>query len=215
MGGAVSAQSKPSENVLLRKFAGLEPITDNDPFWNQLLSFNMKIDQNDRNALKDFELSINDPLEALMYNTQTTGNFAAFIRVFLRRSAELKMSALCNDKIFLWQTGNALMILRFICKFLTQRLSDSEFAKVFTKNILTPDGKMEACPDFEEPFENTAEELLNALVEILVDLAVNESTMPVHIEAVKCLLSVLSSQLYHETAQGASQFYGYLMSGRW
>ncbi len=47
-------------------------------------------------ALASFDESVSDLLQALMYNTQTTGNFAACIRVFLRRAAELKTSAQCD-----------------------------------------------------------------------------------------------------------------------
>lgn len=130
-----------------------------------------------RREQKQFDESLIDLFESLMYNTQTTGNFAAFIRVFLRRAAELKTSVQCNEfvqypfcfinynlckwivsndnisifsivtfsifsKIFVWQTSNALTILTCICKFLTQRLSESEFVKVFNKNVLTDDGMM-------------------------------------------------------------------------
>ncbi len=48
MGGVISASTKLADNELLKKFSGLQPITDNDPFWNQLLSFNMKIDLTNR-----------------------------------------------------------------------------------------------------------------------------------------------------------------------
>lgn len=45
-----------------------------------------------RAQARAFDESLNDFLQSLMYNTQTSGNFAAFIRVFLRRSTELKTS---------------------------------------------------------------------------------------------------------------------------
>ncbi|VDM45467.1 unnamed protein product [Toxocara canis] len=48
MGSVISADTVIDENVCLRRFTGLQPITDNDPFWNQLLSFNLKIDAYNR-----------------------------------------------------------------------------------------------------------------------------------------------------------------------
>ena len=42
-----------------------------------------------------------DILEPLMYNSPTTGNFAAFVRVFLRRATELKTSAQCDEYVIL------------------------------------------------------------------------------------------------------------------
>lgn len=49
--------------------------------------------------MKQFNESLSDLLESMMHNTQTTGNFAAFIRVFLRRSSELKASEICQKLV--------------------------------------------------------------------------------------------------------------------
>lgn len=197
----------------LKKFSGLEPITDNDPFWNQLLSFNFKPPEN-RQEQKQFEEATTDILEPLMYNTPTTGNFAAFVRVFLRRATELKTSAQCDDKIFLWQTANALIILRFCCQFFNQRLSEAEFAKMFVKNILNVDGKLEVVSDTEDPFESPMDEIINALVEIAVDLPSNDMTISVHFENLKCLLAVLCSELYRDKPAVNSKVIKIFMSGR-
>ena len=48
MGGIISSEAAVVENAHLRKLTGLEPVSDNDPFWNILLSFNLKIDETDR-----------------------------------------------------------------------------------------------------------------------------------------------------------------------
>ncbi|VDK24170.1 unnamed protein product [Anisakis simplex] len=163
-----------------------------------------------------------DLLQSLMYNTQTTGNFAAFIRVFLRRAAELKASELCQNTIFLWQTANALIILRYICKFLTERLTEAEFVKVFDKKLVIKnekdvdsDTEVDENVDGEEEYENTAEEFLDALVDILVELPVSDTTQAIHIEAVKCVIAILSSQLYHDNVMNSSIFFAYLMRGKW
>lgn len=39
MGANSSSISELPENEYLKKLAGAEPISENDPFWNQLLSF--------------------------------------------------------------------------------------------------------------------------------------------------------------------------------
>ncbi|RCN32434.1 hypothetical protein ANCCAN_21761 [Ancylostoma caninum] len=92
MGGRISSETNIAENLPLKRLTGEEAISDNDPFWNTLLSFNLKIDDYDTAEARAFDESLNDFLQSLMYNTQTSGNFAAFIRVFLRRSTELKTS---------------------------------------------------------------------------------------------------------------------------
>ena len=47
MGGSVSTEVKLSENAHLITLCGEKPVSDNDPFWNQLFSFNFKLDDND------------------------------------------------------------------------------------------------------------------------------------------------------------------------
>lgn len=147
------------ENELVRRFSGLEPITDNDPFWNTLVSFNLReaktrleqraFDENLRDSLEVpglpglFSSSTQCScleLEALLYNAPTTGNFAAFVRVTLRRCGEVKAAAVTADKISLWQTRNALVVLRITVTFLAERLSESELLKTFCKSVLTQDG---------------------------------------------------------------------------
>uniref|UniRef100_A0A8R1XKX3 Dymeclin n=1 Tax=Onchocerca volvulus TaxID=6282 RepID=A0A8R1XKX3_ONCVO len=202
----------------MRRFVGLQPISDNDPFWNHFLSFNFLIDSNDRTKVEQFDISLLDTLQSLMYNTSTTGNFASFIHVFLRRAAELKASEICNSTIFLWQTGNALIILRYICKFFVQRLSEAEFIKIIgiAKTYVEKNEAYDS--DFEDEFddlcENKAEEFLDTLVDILVDLPLNDSTETIHIEAIKCLMALLSSQLYDDDVTKSNIFYGYLMQGK-
>lgn len=48
MGGVISSEADIPENALLKKLTGLEPVGDNDPFWNTLLSFNLKVDETDK-----------------------------------------------------------------------------------------------------------------------------------------------------------------------
>ncbi|KAJ1362621.1 hypothetical protein KIN20_022240 [Parelaphostrongylus tenuis] len=146
-----------ADNGPLKKFSGAEPINDNDPFWNKLLSFNLKIDDHDTAQIHAFDDSLNDFLQTLMYNNQTSGNFAAFIRVFLRLSKELKTSERFENIIFVWQASNALNILRYICKFLTQRMSETE---------------CENDSDCEFQYSSTAERVLDTSIEIPADLPV-------------------------------------------
>ncbi|VDN30288.1 unnamed protein product [Cylicostephanus goldi] len=182
MGGRISLDTNIKENPSLQRFSGQESISDNDPFWNTLLSFNLKIDDYDTAEARAFDESLNDFLQSLMYNTQTTGNFAAFIKVFLRRSTELKTSEQYENKIYLWQTANALIILRYVCKFLTQRMNESEFVKVFATSASLPSSSASSSDDEPETVENesdtdeiycnTAEKLLDTLIVILADLSV-------------------------------------------
>uniref|UniRef100_A0A0M3JEM3 Dymeclin n=1 Tax=Anisakis simplex TaxID=6269 RepID=A0A0M3JEM3_ANISI len=55
---------------------------------------------------------------------------------------------------------------------------------------------------------------LDALVDILVELPVSDTTQAIHIEAVKCVMAILSSQLYHDNVMNSSIFFAYLMRGK-
>ncbi|VDK49707.1 unnamed protein product [Gongylonema pulchrum] len=68
--------------------------------------------------------------------------------------------------------------------------------------------------EYDNLYENKAEEFLDVLVDILIDLPVNDSTEAIHIEALKCIIALLSSQLYYDSVLKSNIFYGYLMQGR-
>uniref|UniRef100_A0A5S6QA64 Dymeclin n=1 Tax=Trichuris muris TaxID=70415 RepID=A0A5S6QA64_TRIMR len=197
MGGQISANSKLSENELLRKFSGLEPISENDPFWNLLLSFNFKAPTS-RADCKCLDENARDILQSLMYNTGTTGNFAALVRVFLRHAAELRVSSLCQDAVFFWHTNNALLLLRYCCKFFAQRLNEDEFVKLFTHSVLRPDGNLELHGDHEELFDSSLEEFVNALLSVICDLTVESLTFKTLMESLGCLLSMMSHEIFVE-----------------
>lgn len=64
-------------------------------------------------------------------NNCQTGNFGSLVRVFLTRATELKSSNELEDNIFTWQTYNALFIIRNICKYFVENLSDEMLLQQF------------------------------------------------------------------------------------
>ena len=49
MGSVISSGADDIKtNELLKKLSGVETISDNDPYWNKLFSFNFNIDQRSR-----------------------------------------------------------------------------------------------------------------------------------------------------------------------
>ncbi|UMM18207.1 hypothetical protein L5515_014375 [Caenorhabditis briggsae] len=237
MGSVITKETILQDNVYLKKLSGLEPVDDYDPFWNKLLSFSLKFDDDDEKTRIALESALDDHLQCLMYNTQTTGNFAAFIRLFLRRATELKTSEQCENKIYLWQTSNALLILRYIARFLTQRMTEKEFVRIFAKNQeneRTESSSTSSSDDEDDDdaqqtegsdnnngetkearivFQNTAEEFTYELVSILINISVNDTTLAIHVEAVRCLLTLLSSQLYNESIVNTSIVFRFFIDG--
>ncbi|CAB1352059.1 unnamed protein product, partial [Coregonus sp. 'balchen'] len=92
MGANTSQVSDLCENQSLRTLIGTESISENDPFWNQLISF------------------------TFISPTSRTGNFGALVRIFLGRTKELKISTECQDQLFIWQAHNALFMIRCLLK---------------------------------------------------------------------------------------------------
>ncbi|KAI6183490.1 Dymeclin [Aphelenchoides bicaudatus] len=196
MGSVVSSLDELEENELLKKLASTESINDNDPFWN-------------KNVQKEIFAKLDKRLEELLYNTPTSGNFATLVCVFLRRQGELLNSVKCENKIFLWQIANALLILRYICTFFAIRLSSQEFVKML-EPIKTPDSDDEVLAE-ESEFSEPAEAYVNALVNIITTIPVNTDTLNIHAETIRNLLTSMSSQLYQNNVNEDSIFLRYLM----
>lgn len=69
------------------------------------------------------------------------------------------------SKIYLWQTSNALLILRYIARFLTQRMTEKEFVRIFAKsmeNTETESSSASSESDREEEDSEDADESGNS-----------------------------------------------------
>jgi len=95
MGASNSSISELKDNEYLRRFAGREPISHNDPFWNQLLSFSFSPPRTSADY-RLLEESTQSLCKTLLANNLTTGNVGALLNVFLSRAQELKASAQCK-----------------------------------------------------------------------------------------------------------------------
>ncbi|KAK3095350.1 hypothetical protein FSP39_013559 [Pinctada imbricata] len=164
MGANSSSISELTNNEYLRRLSAAEPINPIDPFWNQLLSYSFLIPINSTDA-KLLEESTSSICKNLAIHNTKSGNFGALIRNFLVRATELKASAQCEDNIFTWQTYNALFIIRSLCKYFVEHLSEELILQQF-------DAKPADMGGYTDPEEMgpLAEELMNSLVELLVDV---------------------------------------------
>jgi len=213
MGTVISTESNIKENELLVRLSGKEPISDNDPFWNKLFSFNFTIDETKRANQKQFYDDLKELLEFFLFNAPTTGNFASLIKVFLRRSTELDISVKCDNKIFIWQSTNSLIILRYLFTFFLQRLSQTEFVHQFEPKVNDTDSENGSAIQDEdnEGFSSTAERFLVALIDIITTLSVNPSTVSLHAEAIRCILVLFSPQMFEEVVSENVYFLKALM----
>ena len=213
MGANSSSIADLATNEYLVRLSGAESIDVQDPFWNGLLSFAFAAPSSAADA-RLLEESVLGICKNLAKNNLETGNFGALIRVFFRRAAELKASSFADDEeatrdgedgkssdslstndIFLWQTFNALFIVRTICKYLIEHLSEENVLRQFdaVPEVKTP--RASSSSEDARLSVNVAEELLNCLVEIVVDVPVKSSTYAIHLETLNTLITILSVQM--------------------
>ena len=208
MGANSSSIAELSSNEYLTRLSGQSPIDVQDPFWNGLLSFSFSAPSCVADA-RLLEESVIGICKNLAKNNLETGNLGALIRVFFRRASELKASSqneeeeeasggggkavdsLSTNDIFLWQTFNALFIVRTISKYLIEHLSEENVLRQFD----ALPGSVGASEDESRQPINVAETLLNCLVEIVVDVTVKPSTYAIHLETLNTLVTILSVQM--------------------
>ena len=202
MGATPSRYNDLSKNTYLERFCGKKSILPNDPFWSNFLSYNMRppVTRNDQIEL---DSRLDSFCQQLLANNLTTGNFGSLIEVAFTHASNLHGS-LPNQKIIsAWQTYNALFIVRCILKYLIETVGEEEM-------II----HIEA-PQLPVPTQSNSsyrlEDLIGALVNIIIDVPLCELTYVVHLEAINCLLVLLSVQLFSQTAAEYSCIYRIVM----
>ncbi|XP_072387855.1 dymeclin [Diabrotica undecimpunctata] len=197
MGKAISKNLELSTNEYCVRFVGTEPISKNDPFWNRFLAYNL-IPPTSLNDQLSLETRIEPLLQALVKNNPTSGNFSTLIQIFLERSTELLSSTSTQANLFNWQLYNILFLIRCILKFLTEILREDELMKHI---------------EFKGS-GNTMEAFIGALVGIIVDVPIEDSTYLIHLESATCLLICLSIQYHSGGRSDQSIIYRLMMKGK-
>lgn len=211
MGAAGSSLSELADNEYLKRLSGTEAINPMDPFWNQLLSFSFLIPVSSADA-KLLEESTSMIARNFAINNCHTGNLRALVHNFMIRATELKASAQCEDNIFIWQTYNSLFIIRSLCKYFVEHLSEELLIQQFDCRTANPDGT--PADDTDDEIGGQIEKFISALVELLVDVPILNFTYALHLESLNTLLVLLSIQMFQ--SQPAAQFsiYRYIMQGK-
>ncbi|TMW39218.1 hypothetical protein DOY81_015702, partial [Sarcophaga bullata] len=156
MGINVSRQTDLAGNELLQRFVGRQHISAEDvDYWQRLLNYNITMPENTQE-----QLNLDSRLESLcqlfISNNLKTGNFGSLITVFLTKVSELLSLSDQESNMHIWQTFNALFIIRSVVKYIIETGSEFQLLQNF-----------EAIPN---------EELLKAEAEALAAGAPAEST---------------------------------------
>lgn len=197
MGTAVSKNLDLSTNEYCLKFVGKDVLSQNDPFWNRFLAFNITppTTKNDQIIL---ESKIEPLCHELLKNNPNSGNFATLIHIFTARAAELLGATNSDANLFNWQLFNNLFTIRCILKFLTETVSEDQLLEHIEANS---NG-------------TTLELFISALFSIIVDVPVQDNTYGIHLEAVTCLLVLLSVQFHSGQRSDNSLVYDAVMKGK-
>ncbi|XP_013980488.2 dymeclin isoform X1 [Salmo salar] len=206
MGANTSQVSDLSENQSLRTLIGTESISDNDPFWNQLISFTFISPTSSGNS-KLLEEAVIPLAKILIKNNPRTGNFGALVRIFLGRTKELKISTECQDQLFIWQAHNTLFMIRCLLKVFIREMTEEELHLQFSYQERVPG----SCDTGSEVL---LEELMCNLVHLVVEVPLLDITYSILFEAVTTMLVLLSYQLFHKEILRDGLIYQYLMKGR-
>lgn len=185
MGANTSSFSDLNRNEHLNRLVSKEVLSHSDPFWNSLLSYNFKSPQT-KNEWKTFEESIEELLKRFLISNLKTGNFVSLLRVILLRHSELKTSVQTENNLFIWQTYNALFIIRTICKFMAETIKEEDMVAQF--NVVLPDEQEESTAMFIQ--------FLSTLVMLLIEIPLRENTYGLHLEGSKLLIVLLSVTMF-------------------
>ncbi|XP_034752796.1 dymeclin [Etheostoma cragini] len=207
MGANTSHVSDLSDNPSLRALVGTESISENDPFWNQLISFTF-ISPTSSGDSKLLEEAVIPLAKILIENNPRTGNFGALVRIFLGRTKELKISTECQDQLFIWQAHNALFMIRCLLKVFIREISEEELHLQFSYQERAP-GSCE-----ETGSEDLLEELLSNLIHLIVEVPLLDITYSILFEAVTTLVVFFSYQLFHKDILRDGLIYQHIMKGR-
>jgi len=193
MGANTSSFQDLQRNEHLNRLVSKEILTHSDPFWNSLLSYNFNSPQT-KNEWRAFEASIEELLKRFLISNLKTGNFVSLLRVILLRHSELKTSVQTENNLFIWQTYNALFIIRTIVKFMSETVSESDLIGQF--NIV--------LPHEEEESEAMFTQFLSTLVQLLIEIPLKENTYGLHLEGSRLMIAILSVAM-HSPSKPANQ----------
>ncbi|XP_053662969.1 dymeclin [Anopheles marshallii] len=231
MGMNVSRQVDLTENEYLQRFVGKThvPAYDDD-FWNNFLQYHINLPTNSQE-----QLSLDSRLESLcqsfISHNLHTGNFGSLINVFLLKVSELLTLSDTESNVHIWHAFNALFIIRCLVKYMIETGSEYQLLQHFealpvqasdidsTSNEAYAAGTSAAISIDVRAVEETKaavaklvdgtkfETFLEALVNIIVVIPVKEFTYHLHLEAVNCMIILLSVSLFSQQTMEKSTIY--------
>lgn len=131
MGINVSRQAELSENVYLKKFVGKNhiPVSD-DEFWNVFLQYHINLPSTSQEQL-NLDARLESLCQQFVANNLSTGNLGSLVYVFLTKVTELLAISEEESSVHVWQTFNALFMIRSVVKYLIETSSEYQLMQHF------------------------------------------------------------------------------------
>lgn len=226
----VSRQVDLTENEYLQRFVGKThvPAYDDD-FWNNFLQYHINLPTNSQEQLS-LDLRLESLCQSFISHNLHTGNFGSLINVFLLKVSELLTLSDTESNVHIWHAFNALFIIRCLVKYMIETGSEYQLLQHFealpvqaadndTNESYSAGTSQTAISVDVRAVEETKaavaklvdgtkfETFLEALVNIIVVIPVKEFTYHLHLEAVNCMIILLSVSLFSQQTMEKSTIY--------
>lgn len=216
MGINISRNTELQNNEFLQKFVGRDHIpADKSDFWNSFLQYHIGLPDSSQE-----QLSLDSRLETLCqsfisHNLQS-GNFGSLVTVFLHKVAELLELSDQESSIHVWQTFNALFIIRCLIKYMIETGSEYQLLQHFEAIPVNPSGRADESSvsienDVLEPKPivvavdgSKFEAFFDAIVNLIIIIPVKEFTYHLHLEAVNLIIVLFSLHLFSQQSTDKS-----------
>ena len=215
MGNNCSSLDSIGGNEYLKRLCSAEVLSENDPFWNSLLAFSLvdldlvAMSSSNSKLLDDTVKSL---CKNLAINSVKTANFHTLVNYFVHRLDAVIMHGVDSDSTnpFIWQVLNALFIIRNVCKYFIQHLSE----EVIIQQFLKPGSDI---PDAENGKSQVKDQTITSFMESLAkgitDITIHETTVLLHLEMVNTMITLLGMVMYNTDSATNNIFYIEVMEG--
>lgn len=214
MGNSCSTLDSIGSNEYLKRLCSAEALSENDPFWNSLLAFSLvdldlvAMSSSNSKLLDDTTKSL---CKNLAINSVRTGNFHTLVNYFVHRLDAVIMHGVDNDTTnpFIWQVLNALFIIRNVCKYFIQHLSEEVIIQQFLKPVTdASEGETQA-----QVKDQTITTFMDSLAKGITDIVIHETTVLLHHEMINTLITLLGMVMYNTESAANNIFYIEIMEG--
>uniref|UniRef100_A0A336M4W0 Dymeclin n=1 Tax=Culicoides sonorensis TaxID=179676 RepID=A0A336M4W0_CULSO len=205
MGINVSRQVELAENEYLKKFVGKDhiPVSD-DEFWNVFLQYHINLPSTSQEQL-NLDARLESLCQKFVANNLSTGNLGSLVYVFLNKVTELLAISEEESSVHVWQTFNALFMIRSVVKYLIETSSEYQLMQHFEampqQKQGTPEGvSIELEKTNDEIVKNVDgtrfENFFDAVINLIAVVPVKEHTYHLHLEAINMIIVLLSVHLF-------------------